>query len=83
MDNQGRTPLYLAALNGHLQVCKYIVINSRLSDTDLLFPFSNAVTEGHIDVCKFLIVYLVHKNPVIDKKGCTTLHQSAERGKEC
>jgi ankyrin repeat protein len=59
MDDGLRTPLHLAAQNGHLEVVRFFMAN--LMDKNLVVnngqraPLFSAILGGHLNVCKLLI----------------------------
>ena len=65
-SNHGFTPLHFAALNGHLDVCKYI---TEITDDKSprcnsgSTPLHQAALNGHLDVCKYLMEIIDDKNP--------------------
>ena len=63
----GITPLFNAARNGHLQVCKLIIgnvfdKNPRINDRTT--PLHVAAMNGHFEVCKLIMANVVDKNPI-------------------
>ena len=60
-DYDGRTPLYLAAQNGHLEVCRLIIEN--IEDPELKNPHNNygrtpldaAASSGHREIVKLIV----------------------------
>ena len=83
LDNDGTSPLFLAAQNGHMSICKTIV--ERVKEPNLgdstsgSTPLHIAACNGHIDICKLLIENLDDKNPG-NKNGNTPFHFAAEEG---
>ena len=56
--NNGVTPLYLAAENGHLEICKLIIEN--LDDKsppidERFIPLCIAAHNGHLKICQLLM----------------------------
>ena len=57
--NQGYTSLHLAAMNGHLEIVKYLVGNAKttplVKDNDGNTPIHHASKNCHLEVVKFLV----------------------------
>jgi len=56
-DYDGRVPLHLAAQNGHLQTCKFLVekgASASTADRWLNTPLGEALAKGHAPVAEFL-----------------------------
>ena len=63
---EGNTPLHLAALGGHLEVCKLIFDYVDEKNPDGGYgntPLHLAVTRGHVDVCKLFIANIDDLKP--------------------
>ena len=80
LDENGYTPLHLAAENGNLEKCKLIVehVENKNPRTNMDMgwtPLHLAVRNGHFDVCKLIIERVKDKNPAI-KDGWTPLHDA-------
>lgn len=82
-DTDGFSPMHWAAINGNLEVVKYLLelkanpldcYNQRLQR-----PIHWAATKGHVDVVKLLLQHGENVN-VPDKKGYTPLITSAQYG---
>ena len=76
----GATPLHMAAMNGNLEVCKYISENSdnkyQVGDGNLNeTPLNIAAANGHLQVVKILIESFVEKDQ--RNGGWTPLHHAA------
>ena len=72
-DDQGWTPLHLAAHNGHLAVCDFILQNAmdiNPKDSEGWTPLHSAAQKGHMEVYNFLLGKIEDKNP-IDSHGIT------------
>ena len=74
------TPLHIAAEQGFLDTCIYIVdktgdFNPQLSNVGLT-PLHLAAFNGHLEVCRLLLDHVEDKNP-IDHNGRTPLHIAA------
>ena len=57
-ENDGFTPLYVAAQNGHFQICKLIIdyVEDKNPANNLGYtPLYAAGLNGHFDVCKLII----------------------------
>ena len=81
-DNNGVTALHNAAENGHLEVCKIILVNTAFkipAARDGYTPLHLAVKNGHLEICEIMVAHTVDKNPAaID--GCTPLHLAVKNG---
>ena len=79
---RNRTALHLAAQEGQLEICKFIIESTEdknpRSDKGIT-PFYVAAQFGHFKVCKFIMNYLEDKNPQIDDTF-TPLHEAAFQG---
>ena len=75
--------LWISALNGHLDVFKYILRNLEIKNTvksDGWTPLHSAAKNGHLDICKFILSHdLSNYNPK-SNSGETPLHKAAEFG---
>ena len=85
-DIYRRTPLYFAAENGHLAICKLIMehINTNPRHTSVedeykQVTFQIAAEHGHLEVCQWIIEIIDDKNPP-NINGTTPLHFAAEIG---
>jgi ankyrin repeat protein len=57
-DNEGRTPLYVSSLNGHLKVVKYLIYKKAdINQTTAhgITPLACAIHNNEIEVAKFLL----------------------------
>ena len=76
------SPLHIAAAQGHLELCKYIVEKTKNPNPELrsgLTAFHMAASGGCQEICELMIDNLEDKNPA-DKKGITPFHSAAENG---
>ena len=79
---KGATPLHMAAMNGNLEVCKYISKNSNHEDQQYNLketPLDIAAANGHFEVVKILFESFGGKHQR-HSFGCTPLHYAAARG---
>ena len=77
-----RSALHLAAQEGHLEICKFIIESTEDKNPRSnkgITPFYVAAQFGHFKVCKFIMNYLEDKNPKIDDTF-TPLHEAAFQG---
>ena len=72
-DNEGWTPLHLAAFNGHLDFCQMIIEQidyNHLANNDKTeeewTPLHWAVHKGHVDVCRLIITKADITNPIFE-----------------
>ena len=72
-DNEGWTPLHLAAFNGHLDLCQTIIEQidyNHLANNDKTeekwTPLHWAVHKGHVDVCRLIITKANIMNPTFE-----------------
>ena len=85
-DNLGLTPLHYAALNGHKEMCKFILDLPNVHDKNPACskfgatPIHLAANQGYSEVWKIFLPYLNDKNPG-DQRGATPLHYAAGKGK--
>ena len=81
-DNNGITPLHIAAAKGHVDVYKQIiqcidVINPRDSNNGWT-PLHFASYHGHLELCEFIIEKVDDLNPY-DNEGKTPIYFANER----
>ncbi|KAL6847063.1 hypothetical protein ACP4OV_022916 [Aristida adscensionis] len=82
-DANGKNALHFAAVNGRLEIVKYLVeelefdVNSRGAEGET--PMIFAAAKGSVPVLSYLLEH--GGDPATaDNKGCTPLHDAAERG---
>ena len=83
-NDDSKTPLHLAALNGYENICEIIlnfdeVKDKNPNDNKGVTPLHLAAYNGHTDICKLLFHHVQEKNPA-DSKGSTPLHYAAGKG---
>ena len=80
-NNRGFTPLYVAAENGHIEVCKLIIENmvgeKNLTGPNGFTPIHLAVQNRHKEIYKILIENVEEMNPK-DDYGTTPLDIAAQ-----
>ena len=81
-DNDGSTPLHMAAEKGYSKVCKLIIedledINP--GDNHGFTPLHLAAKNGNLNVCEIILKRLQDKNPPTPN-GVTPLHMAAAVG---
>jgi cytohesin len=83
-DEQGFTPLYIAADRGHFELCKSILEtesvidgNPRIYNGDT--PLHSAAQNGHYKICELIVNESVNKNPKNDA-GFTPLYVAVQNG---
>ena len=81
-DNNGVTALHNAAENGHLEVCKTILVNTGFkipAAQDGYTPLHLAAQEGHVSLCRLILKFAIEKNPR-KEDSITPLHTAAYCG---
>jgi len=90
-DDEGWTPLHLAAIRGHLDLCQMIIEKidyNNLANNDKAFvkfysvkwtPLHWAIHRGHVEVCRLILSKTNNKNPKFDD-GNTLLHLVVDAG---
>ena len=76
------SPLHIAAEQGHLEFCKYIIEKTKDSNPkreDGITVIHMATLSGSREICELIINNLEDKNPA-DNKGTTPFHIAAEKG---
>ena len=76
------SPLHIAAEQGHLEFCKYIIEKTKDSNPtreDGITAIHMATLSGSREICELIINNLEDKNPA-DNKGMTPFHIAAEKG---
>jgi len=79
----GWTPLHLAALNGHVEVAKFLFqhgANCNPKDYEGSTPLHLAALNGHVEAADFLVKHGADPNPK-DDQGSTPLHLAAMSGR--
>ena len=90
-DDEGWTPLHLAAIRGHLDLCQIILERidyNHLANNDKTFvkwqpvkwtPLHWAIQRGHVDVCRLILSKTNNMNPKFEH-GNTLLHLVVDAG---
>ena len=81
-DGYGRTPLYWAARDGHLNVAQYLVeqfAELDKADNNGFTPLCRATVSRHFDVCRYLLEQGADRDKA-DSGGYTPLHWAAHLG---
>lgn len=83
-NDDSKTPLHLAALNGYENICEIIlnfdeVKEKNPKDNKGVTPLHLAAYNGHTEICKLFFHHVQEKNPA-DSKGSTPLHYAAGKG---
>ncbi|KAK4732182.1 hypothetical protein R3W88_025170 [Solanum pinnatisectum] len=83
IDSQGRTPLHIAAIHGHVEVLRFLV--SVGSDPDLLdsqgwTPLHFAAQQGHVEAVGFLLNHSTFAKYAVTKKGKTAYELAIDEG---
>ena len=79
-NNNGHTPLHVAAYKGHFDVCRLIidnVKNKNPADSRGITPLHRAASQGQWKICHLIIQNVENKNPV-DNGGRTPLRIAAK-----
>ncbi|XP_060182092.1 protein VAPYRIN-LIKE-like [Lycium barbarum] len=82
-DSQGRTPLHIASIHGHVEVIQFLV--SVGSDTDMLdskgwTPLHFAAHQGHVEAAGFLLNHSNFAKYVVTKQGKTAYELAIDKG---
>ena len=83
MSKDGKTPMHLAALNGHAEICSLIADHSSNPNQGDEFgntPLHEAAGRGHTEVYQVIMDLVEDKNPARTDSGITPLHLSAANG---
>ena len=82
--NDGATPLYIAAQNGHLEVVRFLVESGANKDQgtadDGATPLYIAAQNGHLEVVRFLLESGANKDQGTADDGATPLYIAAQNG---
>ncbi|XP_004247547.1 protein VAPYRIN-LIKE [Solanum lycopersicum] len=83
IDSQGRTPLHIAAIHGHVEVIQFLV--SVGSDTDRLdaqgwTPLHFAATQGYVEAVGVLLNHSNFAKYVVTKQGKTAYELAIDKG---
>ena len=79
-SKDGKTPMHLAALNGHANICSLIADHSSNPNQGDEFgntPLHEAARRGHTEVYQEIMDLVEDKNPARTDSGITPLHLSA------
>ena len=80
-NEQGVTPLHMAATNGHFDICRLLIANilteKNPRDNTGRTPLHAAAYKGYLDICKVLLFNTADKNPR-DDNGATPLKLAYE-----
>ncbi|KAH6827626.1 hypothetical protein C2S53_015966 [Perilla frutescens var. hirtella] len=82
-DEQGRTPLHLAAANGQVEAIQFLVSvgsDGDVTDQDGRTPLHFAAEEGHLDAVERLLGHAVFAKYAVDREGKTAFALAVERG---
>ena len=82
LHNDGETPFFSAAMNGHTEIVKILVPlidNPNASDRNGETPIHWAASEGHTEIVKIL-AHLTDNPNAPDKNGFTPIHEAAVGG---
>ena len=85
IHDDGSTPLFIAAANGHRLIFK-LIFESLASDNNKnprsdggYTPLHIAASKGHLEICQIILEEVDDKNPVTDD-GFTPLYLAANNG---
>ncbi|MCD7463130.1 hypothetical protein HAX54_050014 [Datura stramonium] len=83
IDSQGRTPLHIAAIHGHVEVIQFLV--SVGSDPDMLdsqgwTPLHFAAHQGHVEAVDFLLNHSTFAKYALTKQGKTAFELAIDKG---
>ena len=79
---KGDTPLHWLAIDGNVELCKYIVENvtdKNPSNDYGVTPLHEAAVRDHLAICKLIVPQVKERNPR-DNLGRTPLHYAAKAG---
>ena len=83
-NEAGYTPLHLAAIQGHLNICKLIIEHREVSDKNPSnrhngrTPLHLAASNGKLEICKLMADNVMSDHE--DVNGNTPLHEAARNG---
>ena len=83
MSKDGKTPMHLAALKGHADICSLIADHTSYPNQGDKFcntPLHEAALRGHTEVYQEIMDLVEDKNPARTDSGITPLHLSAGNG---
>ncbi|KAL3624768.1 hypothetical protein CASFOL_031436 [Castilleja foliolosa] len=84
-DNEGRTPLHLAASLGYLEEVRYLLRqyapSATRKDKKGLLPIHLATIKGHVDIVRLLLRDCPDSGELLDNDGRNILHLAARNGR--
>lgn len=80
LKKTGHTPIFVAASNGCLEICKYIHEKTGQYKTiqDQVTPLHIASFSGHIEICDFFLKNKIYSISERDSDGWTPLHYAVQ-----
>ncbi|VDI12563.1 Hypothetical predicted protein [Mytilus galloprovincialis] len=81
-DQEGRTALHYAALNGHVDICKFLLQQGcSIDERDVLgyTPLHRAASKGHVEAIELLLTSKCNVDSQ-DEHGNGVIHESAWNG---
>ncbi|KAK4357318.1 hypothetical protein RND71_022928 [Anisodus tanguticus] len=83
IDSQGRTPLHIAAIHGHVEVIQFLVSvgsDPDMKDSQGWTPLHFAAHQGHVEAVVFLVNHSNFAKYTVTKQGNTAYELATDKG---